>query len=424
MTLPGPGFPLLPLTTPVVPSSAGVTEILTVDQVLSPYIWVFMLAFLVSIIFTPILRQVAIYYDVVDRPDARKMHREPVAYLGGVAVFLGWMVAVVLSQFLYPHGGNPLSGHIRMPIWIVLGATIIVLLGLMDDLKSLRPRFKIYCQVLAAIVLLAAGIGDDVTGIFVNNVITRLDIRLGISLDGTAAWWAIKLTSWIFGIGLVVFCCNATNLMDGLDGLCSGVTAIIALGYVGLAVYVAQFMRVGDLEQVNTDAVRIVLALALLGAVLGFVPHNFNPASIFMGDTGSLFLGFMMATLILLLGEVDGRWLLASLVMFSLPVLDTALAFTRRWLKGRSIFAPDKLHFHHQLVARGLSVKQAVLVEYGLAIFFVMAGFTMVLIRTRYAVAMYLVLFAFIVVAAFKIGMVHERLRPEDWDAEADDSEA
>jgi len=415
-------------------AAAKVAE-LSVDAVLAPYVWVFMLAFLVSVVFTPILRQIAIYYEVVDRPDPRKMHREPVAYLGGVAVFLGWMVGVVVSQFLFPHGEQSGATAIRMPIWIVLAATLIVLLGLWDDLRSVRPRMKIYAQILAAVILLAAGIGDDITNIFVNNIATRLDIRIGVPLGPDAIWWATKVSSWFFAIGLVVFCCNATNLMDGLDGLASGVTAIIALGYVALAVYIAQFVRVGDPAQINTDAVRIVLALSLLGGVLGFIPHNFNPASIFMGDTGSLFLGFMCATLILMLGEVDGRWLLASLVMFSLPVLDTALAFTRRWLKGRSIFAPDKLHFHHQLVARGLSVKQAVLIEYALAVFFVLSGFSLIFIRTRFAVAFYLVLFAFIVVAAFKIGMVHERLKPEDWesadtrhdddvdDADADDDE-
>jgi UDP-GlcNAc:undecaprenyl-phosphate/decaprenyl-phosphate GlcNAc-1-phosphate transferase len=393
-----------------------VTEKISVDAVLAPYAWIFIISFAVSVVFTPILRQIAIYYDVVDRPDPRKMHREPVAYLGGVAVFLGWIVAVVVSQLMQPHGGLAETGTIRMPVWIVLAATVIVLLGLWDDLKSIRPRIKIYAQILAAVILLGAGIGDDITSIFVNNVATRLDFRIGLPIGDDAIWWATKSTSWFIAIGLVVFCCNATNLMDGLDGLASGVTAIIALGYVALAVYIATFLPISDTGRLNVDAVRIVLSVALLGGVLGFIPHNFNPASIFMGDTGSLFLGFMCATIILMLGEVDGRWFLAALVMFSLPVLDTALAFTRRWLKGRSIFAPDKLHFHHQLVARGLSVKQAVLTEYGLAIFFVLAGFSLVFIRTRFAVAFYLVLFAFIVVAAFKIGMVHERLKPEDWE--------
>ena len=145
---------------------------------------------------------------------------------------------------------------------------------------------------------------------------------------------------------------------------------------------------------------------------VGFLPFNFNPANIFMGDAGSLFLGFACAIMIVLLGEAEARWLLAALVMFSLPVLDTALAFARRKLAGRPLFSPDKQHLHHQLVARGLSVKQAVLVAYAIAIFFVLCGIAIIYMRTRFAVGFYLVLFGFIIVAAYKMGMVHERVVP------------
>jgi UDP-GlcNAc:undecaprenyl-phosphate GlcNAc-1-phosphate transferase len=194
--------------------------------------------------------------------------------------------------------------------------------------------------------------------------------------------------------------------MDGLDGLCGGVTAIIALGFAVLAVHLGMG---GGAFQFNLDALRIVLALALLGGVLGFVPYNFNPASIFMGDTGSMFLGFTCALMIILVGEVAAKWFLAAMVMFALPILDTSLAFARRWVNGRPLFSADKQHFHHQLVARGLSVRKAVLTNYLLAIAFVAFGAVIVFMRTRYAVAFYLVLFCSIIVAAYKMGMVHER---------------
>jgi UDP-GlcNAc:undecaprenyl-phosphate GlcNAc-1-phosphate transferase len=142
---------------------------------------------------------------------------------------------------------------------------------------------------------------------------------------------------------------------------------------------------------------------------MGFVPYNFNPASIFMGDTGSMFLGFSLALLILMMAEVDTRWLLASLVMFALPVLDTALAIARRVVNKRHVFAADKQHFHHQLVSRGLTVKKAVLTAYALAIAFTLLGAMIVYLRTRYAIAVYLVIFGSIIVAAYKMGMVHER---------------
>jgi UDP-GlcNAc:undecaprenyl-phosphate GlcNAc-1-phosphate transferase len=217
------------------------------------------------------------------------------------------------------------------------------------------------------------------------------------------------VTSSIVVVCVVVACCNATNLMDGLDGLCGGVTAVIAGGFLFLAVHLA--MSSGGIDP-NLDALRVVIAIALLGAVLGFIPYNFNPASIFMGDTGSMFLGFCCATMIILMSQGQHwRWFLASMVMFALPVLDTALAFTRRWVNRRPLFSADKLHFHHQLVARGLSVKKTVLISYGLALFFAVAGGLIAVVRTRYAVAFYLIIFAYIVVAAYKMGMVHEKPR-------------
>jgi UDP-GlcNAc:undecaprenyl-phosphate GlcNAc-1-phosphate transferase len=156
---------------------------------------------------------------------------------------------------------------------------------------------------------------------------------------------------------------------------------------------------------------RVVLGLALLGAVLGFVPFNFNPASIFMGDTGSMFIGFAFATLVAMMAEEKPRWFLAAMVMFALPVLDTTLAFARRWVNRRPLFSADRHHFHHQLVARGYTVKQTVIISYGLALGFVMLGAAIVFIRTRYAVAVYLVVFGSIIVAAYKMGMVHEKPR-------------
>ena len=205
---------------------------------------------------------------------------------------------------------------------------------------------------------------------------------------------------------LVVGCCNATNLMDGLDGLCGGVTAVIVGGFLFLAVRLAV-----DAQDSDWDAVRIVLALALLGATLGFVPYNFNPASIFMGDTGSMFLGYSCATLIVLLAAENSKWLLAALVMFALPIMDSTLALVRRWVNKRPLFSADRHHFHHQLVARGYSIRKTVIISYGLAIGFCVLGMLIAYMRTRYAVAFYLVIFGSLIVAAYKMGLVHEKPR-------------
>jgi UDP-GlcNAc:undecaprenyl-phosphate GlcNAc-1-phosphate transferase len=377
----------------------------TVDQVLSPYVYVFYVAFIVAYLFTPLMRQVALYYNIIDRPDiARKMHKHPVAYLGGVAVFLAWLGGLAISQFLVIHRVEPDYPHLRWPVSILAAAAIIVLLGLWDDVRKASPWIKIAVQVLAALALLHARIGIDSTG----PLLTPVMVRLSHVIHLDPVWYArfVQLTSALLTIALVVGCCNATNLMDGLDGLCGGVTAVIAAGFVFLAVHMATY---GKLGSANVEGMRVVLGLALLGGVLGFLPYNFNPASIFLGDTGSMFIGFSCATLLTMMAEERPKWFLAALVMFALPVLDTVLAFARRWVNRRPLFSADRQHIHHQLVARGFTVRQTVVISYGLTFGFVILGAAIVFMRTRYVVAFYLVVFGSIIVAAYKMGMVHEK---------------
>lgn len=371
------------------------------DEALSPQVYVFYAAFIVAFLFTPVMRSIATYHGIVDQPDkVRKLHSAPVAYLGGIAVFMGWVAGLAMSQIHFPSVEHA-TPHFRIKLCIVMGGVVIVLLGLWDDLKRIRPSLKIGGQVIAALLLLSQGVGLHA----MDPIIRPADDMLQTALHIHHTIIPLALSPWlssILVILMVVGCCNATNLMDGLDGLCGGVTAFIAAGFLLLAVHLAT----QDFNELNP--VRIVLALALLGAVLGFVPYNFNPASIFMGDAGSMFLGYASATMILLLAEAQSKWLLASMVMFALPVLDTALAFMRRYVNGRPLFSADSHHFHHQLVARGYTVRQTVLISYGLAIMFCVLGALIAYMRTRYAVALYLVIFGSIIVAAYKMGMVHE----------------
>jgi UDP-GlcNAc:undecaprenyl-phosphate/decaprenyl-phosphate GlcNAc-1-phosphate transferase len=377
---------------------------LTWDDVLSPHIYVFYAAFIISFIFTPVMRYIAIYYGIIDQPDnVRKLHTAPVAYLGGVAVFMGWVAGLAMSQLHIPSAEIGVS-HLQVKMNIVVAAIVIVCLGLLDDVVKIPPRHKILGQVIAAIILLQGGVGTHCLGPLITPVNIRLANAVGPHFQVPAA--VIDVASWIFVVALVTGCCNATNLLDGLDGLCGGVTAIIAGGFLFLAVQLASYNFDPD-----WDAVRIVLAISLLGAVLGFVPYNFNPASIFMGDTGSMFLGFSCATLIILLAQEQSRWLLAALVMFALPILDTTLAFARRWVNKRPLFSADRHHFHHQLVARGFSIRKTVMISYGLAIIFCVLGMMIAYTRTRYAVALYLVIFGSMIVAAYKMGLVHEKPR-------------
>ncbi len=399
----------------------------SMGDVLSPYIYVFYAAFLVSLVFTPVMRVVAIHYGIIDAPDGvRKMHSSPVAYLGGAAVFLGWVVGLAASQFLHLHRSEPgLPSHVVINIGILAGAMVIVILGLWDDIGGLNPWTKIAGQIAAASFLLYEGIGTRCAEPILNPLGDRIMLLLYSTRLQSLANWSHGLLDWptlgqpffspsfmllissIVVVFVVVGCCNAANLMDGLDGLCGGVTGIIAAGFLFVAVHLA---ATGSAQNSNLDGTRVVLALALLGAVLGFVPYNFNPASIFMGDTGSMFLGFSCAVMILLMGEGQHpKWFLASMVIFALPVLDTALAFARRYMNGRPLFSPDRFHLHHQLVARGFTVRQTVLISYGLATFFALMGAMIVYMRTRFAGAIYLLIFGSIIVAAYKMGMVHEK---------------
>jgi UDP-GlcNAc:undecaprenyl-phosphate/decaprenyl-phosphate GlcNAc-1-phosphate transferase len=423
-------MPPIPTTNPILPGLLGLPAVpagavaqateaaplLSVDDVLKPYVWVFYLSFIVSIVLTPVMRHVAFVFGIIDNPDNhRKVHREPTAYLGGVAIFVAWICGVALSPFMHWHYWN--ANHISqlstilIPVTVLGGAATSFLLGFWDDIKGIRPRTKIAGQVTAAILLLASNVGTSLTQPFLWAIAERVNraAPMGLHISPEVLAWSVLVSSCALTIAIVVFCCNASNLMDGLDGLCGGVTSIIAVGFLALAVVLAMRPDITSPKHVNMDAVRVIIALALLGSTLGFVPHNFNPASIFMGDAGSLFLGFMSAMMIVMLGEADPRWLLGAMVMFSLPVLDTALAFARRYVAGRPFFSADKQHIHHQLISRGMGVKQAVLAMYGLAIFFVMLGMSLILLRVRYAVALYLVIFGCIVVAAYKMGMIHER---------------
>lgn len=395
------------------------TNSYSADQVVAPYIYVFYVAFGLAFVLTPIMRAVAMYYGIVDHPDKiRKMHSEPVAYLGGVAVFIAWLGGLAISEMLQLHRLDPGwptdalgIGHPIIRFGIVVGALLIALLGLWDDVYKLDPWMKIGGQICAATFLLWDGIGVDFLRPLLAPAWGMFEQVIGHPNWGPLPEFIITGASSAFVVFLVVGCCNATNLMDGLDGLCGGVTAVIAAGFLVIAIHLG---TLGLPFQTNIDAQRVILGLALLGAVLGFVPYNFNPASIFMGDTGSMFLGFACSTMIILMGqgnihEGNIRWFLASMVIFALPILDTALAFARRYTNRRPLFSADKQHFHHQLVARGFTVKQTVLISYALAIFFGLLGVAMVFLRTRYTIAVYLVVFGSIIVAAYKMGMIHER---------------
>jgi len=416
--------------------------------VLDPYMPIFYVSFFVTLILTPLMRRLAHQHGVIDMPDnKRKVHSQPIAYLGGVATFLGWLAGVCVSMGISPHihADITVTQTVSIPPGVLIGAALVALFGLLDDVYSLAPRLKLTGQLLAAMALilpgafhfgydpflkagesgrpgsgvgwmLAQGLDRVTTSAAHGGIIDYVNHSQFWGISGAALVAnAIPFLSGVFAIAVIFSTCNACNLLDGLDGLCSGVTGVMSLGYLILSLYLATgVMNISSAAGSEVDPVRITLSLALLGAVLGFLPYNFNPASIFMGDTGSMFLGFMCGVMILLFGQ-DGifRWFLGSLVIFGLPMMDTLLAIIRRKLNGKPIFSPDSNHFHHFLIRQGFSVKRAVLLSYAIAATFVSFALVIVVIPTRIAMGVYLILFGWLIVIAFKMGMIYTAKKPE-----------
>ena len=302
-------------------------------------------AFAVALLATPVAMHAARRFDVMDHPDEfLKPHARPTPYLGGAAICVGWALALALGLAL-----GAVEWRLLVPV--LLGGLAISFMGLVDDIGGIRPKLRLLLlAAIVAAVLLATGAGE----------------RLVDSVLGPLGWPARGLAaaavSLLISLFIVLGACNSTNLIDGMDGLCAGVTALISLGFFLLAAH----LRVYE-QTPQWDGLRLVLALGMCGAALGFLPWNFNPARVFMGDAGSLLLGYNCGIMIVLFAENgDFRWVLAALMIFALPVFDTVLAMFRRWRGGRSIFEGDRSHFYDQLEQRGWSVRRTVLVSYGL----------------------------------------------------------
>jgi UDP-GlcNAc:undecaprenyl-phosphate GlcNAc-1-phosphate transferase len=381
----------------------------TVDQVVSPYMGVFFAAFFVAVISTPIMALIANRLGIVDKPDGlRKLHGKTTAYLGGLALLLAWLAGVGVSRFVHPHGeaGDTVE-MVGIPLAIVLGAVTVTLVGLWDDVFSMRARYKLMGQLAAAGFLIVQGIGPRI----VAGCVGSLSTALGTDLRASVPPIVIEAAGNMLVIFFVLGGCNATNLLDGLDGLAGGVIAVVALALTFIAVALAIGVYPGGgAYSPAVDPVRIVLSLALLGAVLGFLPYNFKPAIIFMGDAGSMLLGFLAVSMIMMLGEKgDPLLVMAGLTIFAMPILDTALTIARRIARGLPLSTPDAHHLHHLLVKSGLGVRRAVCVLYLIAIGFSVLGCAMLFTRLRFVAAIFSVVFTFIAIIAFKLGQQHYR---------------
>ncbi|KAA0213458.1 MAG: undecaprenyl/decaprenyl-phosphate alpha-N-acetylglucosaminyl 1-phosphate transferase [Leptolyngbya sp. PLA3] len=388
-------------------------------DILQGYLGVAIAAFLITLVATPLARRAAIHLGIIDRPSERKVHRVPIAYLGGVAVFLGIMGGIIYSYLAVPVDGlidwhntayvmKETGRPYLVPPSIVLGITVIMVVGLIDDMVGIMPRVKLGGQLFAAAALayddigvkVAQGVLAPTLGELINNrdLLWVIDLPIvGLPVELDLIYWTGTAIIAIFVLGG----CNAANLIDGLDGLLTGVTAIAAMGLLVIALSLALF------DDGPRDAQRIVLGLSVVGACLGFLPHNFNPASIFLGDCGSLMLGFCTIVLILMLGDsgqATGRTYLviAGLIIYAIPIIDTVLAIFRRKLAGKRLSEPDSDHLHHML-KRALGVKGAVLTLYGIGVGFALLGIALSLGRARWIYALALLFASYIAVYSIKI---------------------
>lgn len=301
------------------------------NQLLVYVLLALLTALVISFLMTPVVKTFAYKVGAIDVPkDERRMHKVPIPRLGGLAIFIGFMVSILLFLDIR---GNPQMQS------ILLGAVVIVVLGVVDDIMALPALLKFVVQIVAALIPATHGVrilAFSNPNIFSDNLYWVLG---GLSIPVTVLW--------------IVAITNSVNLIDGLDGLANGVSAISATTMLVIAMMASEAQ------------VAVVMA-ALVGASVGFMPYNLNPAKMFMGDTGATFLGYILATM-----SIQGLFKYYAVISFvvpflilGLPIFDTAFAFIRRIAHGQSPMHADRSHIHHRLIDMGLNQKQAVATLY------------------------------------------------------------
>lgn len=283
----------------------------------------------------PFIKRIAYHINALDIPDARKVHTKPIPRLGGLGIFIGFLVGYMIFG----------QSTVQMNS-ILIGSFIIVLTGMIDDIKPIEAKYKLLGQIFASCIIVFYG------NILLNNItILGLDIQFGI--------FAYPIT-----ILFIVACTNIINLIDGLDGLAGGISSIFYLSTIVICFFQSRFM---ELE--------LILSLIMLGSTLGFLVHNFHPAKIFAGDSGALFMGFTIAVISLLGFKTTAiTSVFIPLMILAVPILDTLFAIIRRLLKHQKISTPDKQHLHHQLLKMKFSHRNTVLIIYGINILFATAS--------------------------------------------------
>lgn len=281
------------------------------------------LSFFTSILITPLVKKIALRINAIDRPDQRKVHQSSMPRLGGIAIYISFLVGLVLISSYFP-----------FPLLLIVGSLIILITGILDDMIGLSPKLKILGQLIAASIIILFG-----------------DVQISL-FTWVKTEWLQQYLSYGLSLLWVLFITNSFNLIDGLDGLASGISSIILL--------------VISIYSMNQGLYIVsIVCLLLLSSILGFLLHNFYPATIFLGDTGSLFIGYMISIITLLVFDTSSfSSLIIPLIIMAIPILDTVFAIVRRITNNNPLFSADRSHIHHQLLNLGISHRNTVIILY------------------------------------------------------------
>lgn len=325
--------------------------------------------FLTSLILTHLMIKISKNMNIMDIPNERSVHKKPTPLLGGIAIFLSFLFGFILFG-----NQNPLM------ISILIASFLILLLGIFDDIKPIKARYKFVIHILVALIVVFYG----------GLKLTHADI---FSLSLNFKWMSPYITILII-VGII----NAVNLIDGLDGLCAGISSIYFLTIGVIALILNKF-----------NGLDIILSFIMLGSTLGFLVFNFPPAKIFMGDTGSTFLGLMISVIMLLgFKTVTLTSLLIPLVLLILPITDTLFAIIRRALNKKTIGQADKEHIHHQLL-KHLSTRKTILVIYIVDLIFSVVSIFYAIGKKKEMIIFYILLMFILLYLVFKTNVIFKK---------------
>ena len=328
--------------------------------------------FILSLIITPIVKKIAFKVGAIDKPNERKVHKKLMPRMGGMAIYISFLIGVAL----FPPD--------MIDVWpIILGATLIIALGIVDDVYTLSAKVKFLGQIFAALIPVLAGIQIEYITIPNGNI-----IEFGYLAIPITVFWIVAIT-------------NAINLIDGLDGLAAGVSSIALISISVLAFSLG-------------NVVGTFIGILLLGSTLGFLVYNFYPAKIFMGDTGSLFLGYMIS-ITAILGFTKSATILSliiPIIILAIPIIDTTFAIIRRVVNGKPLTAPDKYHLHHCLIRLGFTHRQSVVLIYLLSVLFSLAAIIFTRSTIWGASLLIVVLILLVELIVEVTGLISENYRP------------